>query len=96
MRSLDDIRPFVLMTGEKDLEKNPQCIFAVSLVHVSSLERGVILLIRKLEFPLPKDVMCKVCLKLASGSGEDVEYKLTDDGHQTISNAHLIFSSGEL
>ena len=94
MQSLDDIRPFVLMKGEKDLEKNPQCIFAVSLV--SSLERGVILHIRKLEFPLPKDVMCKVCLKLASGSGEDVEYKLTDDGHQTISNAHLIFSSGEL
>ena len=92
--SLDDIRPFVLMTGEEDLKKIPQCIFAVSLL--TSLERDVILHFRKLEFPLSKDVMCKVCLTLASGSGEDVEDELMDDGQQTISKAHLIFSSGEL
>ena len=62
--------------------------------------------LNKLESPSPKNALCQVWLKLASGSGEEDENvkslqtdgrtdgrtdRQTDDGRQAIRKAHLSF-----
>ena len=39
-------------------------------------KKGMTLHLNKLESPLPKHVLCQICLKLTSGSGEDENVKI--------------------
>ena len=62
------------------------------------LKKGRALHLNNLESPSPKNALCQVWLKLASGSGEEDENVKslqtdgrTDDGHQAIRKAHLSF-----
>jgi hypothetical protein len=62
---------FGLLVLEKRIFKN----FSVFLLvrYYLPLEKGYPLPLNKLEFPLPKDDLCQVWLKLAQDSGEEVE-----------------------
>ena len=51
------------------------------------LEKGVVLHLKRLEFPTPKDALCKVCMKLASVD-KDMN-SLQTDGRQAIRKARL-------
>ena len=60
MPSLVEIGPAVL---EKYILKFRQCIFPIH--YYLLLEKGYPFILKKIDFPLPKDALCQVWLKLA-------------------------------
>jgi hypothetical protein len=83
---------FGLLVLKKEIFKNVQCIFTLSLL--SPLGEGLCPSFEKLEFPSPKDDLCQVWLKLVQWfwrRSQKCKSLQTDAGQLAIRKAHLSF-----